>query len=122
MILPDVESSSGRAVIGSIDDDSGVCPRRLPADDVNSGLTDWGDTVNAQQPPASTQYQGEKASKEALVQQMSRLMTTTMNMKLTTSRSQELAFLPDLTEPSVTVLDYEGSNVKNPVLTDEQQQ
>ncbi|OWY98787.1 hypothetical protein PHMEG_00030360 [Phytophthora megakarya] len=36
--------------------------------------------------------------------------------------AQELAFLPDLTEPSVTVLDYEGSNVKNPALTDEQQQ
>ncbi|OWY90278.1 hypothetical protein PHMEG_00041671, partial [Phytophthora megakarya] len=36
--------------------------------------------------------------------------------------AQELAFLPDLTDPSVTVLDYEGSNIKNPALTDEQQQ
>ncbi|OWZ01389.1 hypothetical protein PHMEG_00027230 [Phytophthora megakarya] len=36
--------------------------------------------------------------------------------------AQELEFLPDLTEPSVTVLDYEGTNVKNPALTDEQQQ
>ncbi|OWZ00156.1 hypothetical protein PHMEG_00028719 [Phytophthora megakarya] len=140
--LPDAESSSDRAAIGAIDDDSGVCPRRLPVDDVNSGLTDWGDSTNAQETPANTQYQSEKTSEEALVD-LERTFVCVMHVLSTEGRNepsddaydeheanyisledyaQELAFLPDLTEPSVTVLDYEGSNVKNPVLTDEQQQ
>ncbi|OWZ17154.1 hypothetical protein PHMEG_0008947 [Phytophthora megakarya] len=35
--------------------------------------------------------------------------------------AQELAFLPDLTEPSVTELDYTAPNVKNPSFRDDQQ-
>ncbi|OWY91487.1 hypothetical protein PHMEG_00039921, partial [Phytophthora megakarya] len=34
--------------------------------------------------------------------------------------AQELAFLPDLTEPSVTELDYTAPNVKNPSFRDDQ--
>ncbi|OWY93614.1 hypothetical protein PHMEG_00036922, partial [Phytophthora megakarya] len=36
--------------------------------------------------------------------------------------AHELAFLPDLTEPSVTTLDYDSPNVKNPELSGGQQQ
>ncbi|OWY93664.1 hypothetical protein PHMEG_00036860 [Phytophthora megakarya] len=35
--------------------------------------------------------------------------------------AQELAFLPDLTEPSVTELDYTAPNVKNPSFIGDQQ-
>ncbi|OWZ04254.1 hypothetical protein PHMEG_00023869 [Phytophthora megakarya] len=138
--LPDAESSSDRAVIEAIDDDTDVCPRSLPVDDVNSGLTDWGDAANAQETPGSTQYRSEKTSEEALVD-LERTFVCVMHVLFTEGRNKpsdddydeheanyisledyapELAFLPDLTEPSVTALDYEGSNVKN--LTDEQQQ
>ncbi|OWY95317.1 hypothetical protein PHMEG_00034710 [Phytophthora megakarya] len=47
-------------------------------------------------------------------------------MKRTTSRwrtfAQELAFLPDLTEPSVPELDYTVPNLKNPSFAGDQQQ
>ncbi|OWZ03311.1 LOW QUALITY PROTEIN: hypothetical protein PHMEG_00024981 [Phytophthora megakarya] len=133
--LPDTEPSRDRAVIGAIDDDSGVCPRRLPVDN-------WTDRLGVTPQTHKKHQRSEKTSEEAIVD-LEPTFACVMHVLSTEGRNepsddnydvheanyisvedyaQELAFLPDLTEPSVTVLDYEGSNVNNPALTDEQQQ
>ncbi|OWZ17443.1 LOW QUALITY PROTEIN: hypothetical protein PHMEG_0008618 [Phytophthora megakarya] len=136
--LPESELPSDYSVTGAIDD-SGVCTRRLKVEEVNAGLTDWGDTANARETPTSTQYQSEKTSEEAIVA-FERTLVCVMhdlskeggnepsdenynkheaNYISLEDYAQELAFY--LTEPSVTALGYEGINVKNSGLTDDQQ-
>ncbi|OWZ04562.1 hypothetical protein PHMEG_00023517 [Phytophthora megakarya] len=140
-VLPEAESPNDFSVTGAIDDDLKIYPRCLSVY-ANGGLTDRGDTANAQETSATTPCQNEKTPEESLVD-LERTFVCVMHVLSTEGRNeasdddydeheanyisleryaQELAFLPDVTEPSVTVLDYEGSNVKNPALGEEQQQ
>ncbi|OWY96596.1 hypothetical protein PHMEG_00033102 [Phytophthora megakarya] len=72
-------------------------------------------------------YEKWLASQPSMVDRRSYTMPTSILQRSEESSSESDEDVDDddewnLTEPSVTVLDYEGSNVKNPALTDEQQQ